>query len=81
MKEAVALRKSDSASAAMELLLPDLQYNNYFVFSTTSFGTKSFSYGYFGRIQTTNAMEFLYRRTTISGPGSESRSHKPAIKI
>ena len=78
MKSAVGLRKSDSASAAMELLLPDLKYNNYFVFSTTSFGTKNFTYGYFGRIQTTNAMEFLYRRTIISGPGSESRSHKPA---
>jgi hypothetical protein len=78
MKETVALRKSDSASAAMKLLLPDLKYKNYFVFSTTNYGTKIFTYGYFGRIRTTYAMEFLYRRIIISGLGSESRTHKPA---
>jgi len=33
---------------------PLLQYHNYGVFSTTGWSTKIYSYGYFGRIQTTD---------------------------
>jgi hypothetical protein len=33
---------------------PLLQYHNYGVFSTTGWSTKIYSYGYFGKVQTTN---------------------------
>src|ERR1700720_2709781 len=52
----VVFRKPDSASVVMDVLLPRLKYNNYLVFSTTSFGNKNLTYGCFGRIQTTTAL-------------------------
>jgi len=54
IKDTAALRRSGYEALHVEVS-PGVIYNNYLIFSTTSFvGTKTLTYGYFGRIQTTS---------------------------
>ena len=52
IKETAALRKPDGASGVN--LMPIVHYNNYLIFSTTTIAEMTLTYGYFGRIQTTD---------------------------
>jgi hypothetical protein len=62
IKETVALRKPDRATDISNILMPVVHYNNYFVFSTTTFGTSgaTLTYGYFGQVQTTDGIGILF---------------------
>ena len=54
IKDTAVLRRSGYEALRVEVS-PAVMYNNYLIFSTTSFaGMKTLTYGYFGRVQTTN---------------------------
>ena len=59
IKETGALRESRDFSIA-DMFLPQVEYHNYGVFSTTTFGDTHLTYGYFGAVQTTDNVGFLY---------------------
>ncbi len=58
IKETGALRYSRDASTTDFLL--SVEYHNYFLFSTTSCVGNTVTYGYFGLVQTTNNIGWLY---------------------
>ncbi len=51
--DTIALRSSNNPPL---ISLSVVHYNNYLIFSTTTFGDTPLTYGYFGRIQTTNGI-------------------------
>lgn len=53
IRETAALEKGMSTYSAKTALIL-ARYNNYWLFSTTTFGELTLTYGYFGKIQTTN---------------------------
>jgi hypothetical protein len=54
-----ALRQSPDFSIAY-MLLPQVEYHNYGVFSTTTWGGSNLTYGYFRTVRTTDNVGFLY---------------------
>lgn len=60
IRETVALRKPAESHSVTDWLLPTVEYHNYLIFSTTRFSNMTFTYGYFGRIQTTNDIGVFY---------------------
>lgn len=60
IRETVALRKPAESHSVTDWLLPTVEYHNYLVFSTTRFSNMTFTYGYFGKIQTTNDIGVFY---------------------
>lgn len=63
IQKIVKLRKpdADEATAWNNALMPVVHYDNYFVFSATGLGDHIFTWGYFGQVQTTEAIEILFR--------------------
>jgi hypothetical protein len=59
---AVASRNPYAKTLSVEDLLPYAQYNNYLVFSTTSWASHTMTYGYFGKIQTNNNIEIFWSK-------------------
>jgi hypothetical protein len=53
IKDTAVLRRSRYDALRVEVS-PGVMYNNYLIFSTTSFATETLTYGYFGQVQTTN---------------------------
>jgi hypothetical protein len=68
IRETIALRNPESPSSVITSpLMGALQYNNYFIFSTTNLNgfstttpTGTMTYGYFGQVKTTNAIGIFY---------------------
>ena len=56
IKDTAVLRRSGYDALRVEVS-PGVVYNNYLIFSTTSFGTETLTYGYLGQVQTTNYVE------------------------
>jgi hypothetical protein len=58
IKETVALRQP--GVTIIDTLLPSAEYHNYLIFSTTTWSDYTLTRGYFGRVETTNAIGFFY---------------------
>jgi hypothetical protein len=59
IRETGALRQSAGARID-DLLLPTVEYHNYWLFSTTTWVDAHLTYGYFGIVQTTDNIGILY---------------------
>ena len=61
IKQTIALRKPGAASDTTTAVMPLVRYNNYFVFSTVSFGYRTLAYGFLGQMLTTDEIGWIVR--------------------
>jgi hypothetical protein len=60
IKETSALRRSSDPSFNSEPMFLQLEYCNYFLFSTTSVANAPMTRGYFGKIETTDNIRVFF---------------------
>jgi hypothetical protein len=73
IKETGVPRQSSSASIS-NAQLAEIQYHDYVVFSTTTWADSTLTYGYFGRVQTTDNVGWLYESDTAQNRRANKRS-------